>query len=84
MRDPELTPSARMLAEMRAWSESFFEFAMRISRQHQLHFQDIDVSEDKIKLLTRLASESIRKQRELETTDDIPFDEFLRRYFAQG
>ncbi|WP_133510127.1 glutamate--cysteine ligase [Candidatus Thiosymbion oneisti] len=84
VRDPELTPSARMLAEMRANAESFFDFAQRTSQQYRDRFRSSSLDTEYETLFERLSRESWERQRELEETDDMGFDEFLERYFAQG
>jgi glutamate--cysteine ligase len=83
VRDPELTPSARMLAEMRANSESFFEYARRTSHGYRDRFRGLSLSAEREALFKRLSRESWKRQRELELSDDIGFDEFLAQYFAQ-
>lgn len=83
VRDPDVTPSARMLAEMRANGEGFFEYAQRISSQHKEYFLGLELSAERRELFESLSRESRERQQELEMTDDIGFDEFLKRYFAQ-
>lgn len=41
VRDPGLTPSARMLAEMRANGEGFFGFARRVSERYRDRFRSL-------------------------------------------
>jgi glutamate--cysteine ligase len=83
VRNTEQTPSARMLSEMRANNETFFEYARRVSEQHRDHFLGLDLSDERQAFFDRLARESRDRQRELEETDDISFDAFLERYFAK-
>ncbi len=82
LMDAEKTPSARMLAEMRERGESFFEFAQRMSKQHQRYFNQLESLEDQY-LLEQEAGDSWRRQREIEASDSMSFDEFLSDYFAQ-
>ncbi|MBK1720989.1 glutamate--cysteine ligase [Thiocystis violacea] len=81
---PDATPSARMLAEMRARGESFFDFAQRLSCEHRRHFQAQALAAERSDDFGRWAAESIVKQREIEDADDLSFDDFLERYFAQS
>jgi len=83
VRDPERTPSARMLAEMRANGEGFFAFARRVSEQYRDHFRDLPLDTEYATLFQRLSRESRERQRELEETDDMGFDAFLAHYLAQ-
>jgi glutamate--cysteine ligase len=84
VRDPGLTPSARMLAEMRSNGESFHELARAVSEEHRDYFRRLDLSAARAAELERLALESRQRQREIEAADDLSFDEFLARYFAQS
>ncbi|MEA3277675.1 MAG: glutamate--cysteine ligase [Pseudomonadota bacterium] len=83
VRDPALTPSARMLAEMRANGEGFSEFARRVSDQHRDYFHGLALSPERQRFFERLARESHERQREIEAGDHVSFDEFLEGYFAQ-
>ena len=83
VQEPDSTPSAQMLAEMRANKESFFEYARRTSEQHRDRFRGLSLSAERQALFERLSRESRERQRELEEKDDIGFDAFLERYFAQ-
>jgi len=83
VRDPNRTPSARMLAEMRSEGEGFFHFAMRMSQQHQRYFQELPANAALQQRLTGLAEQSWVQQRALESADHEPFPAYLQRYFAQ-
>lgn len=83
VKDPDKTPSARMLAEMRANDEGFFHYALRKSREHQKYFQGLDLSPDTVAKFRNLADESWRKQKAIEDSETESFDDYLQRYFAQ-
>ncbi|WP_369163182.1 glutamate--cysteine ligase [Candidatus Thiodiazotropha sp. LNASS1] len=83
LQDADLTPSARMLAEMRGNGESFFQFAQRMSKQHQHTFMQQEHSSQDQLLLRQEATDSWQRQRELEASDRVSFDLFLEDYFAQ-
>ena len=83
LADPERTPSARMLAEMRASGENFFRCARRLSEQHRRHFEARPLTEERTRFFAAAAEESLRVQRDIEARDGESFEEFLRRYFAQ-
>ena len=83
VNDPDLTPSARILASMRQKGMPFAPFAMKISRQHQRYFKDRRLGDDAAAQYRRLAEQSHANQREIEARDEVDFDEFLERYFAQ-
>jgi len=82
--DPDLTPSARMLAEMRTSGEGFQDYARRLSEAHGHQWRAHKLDPAREAELLRLVDESKRRQAEIEAADDVDFDTFLARYFAQG
>jgi glutamate--cysteine ligase len=83
LQESELTPSARMLREMREKGEGFYHFAQRMSKQHQHDFMQQRGTTEEQKLLSQEVEDSWRRQREIEASDTLSFDEFLEEYFAQ-
>ncbi len=83
LANSDLTPSARMLAEMRASGENFFRCARRLSEQHRNHFKAQPLSEERVQFFTEAAAQSLQTQRDIEAADTLSFDEFLQRYFEQ-
>ncbi|MCW8944431.1 MAG: glutamate--cysteine ligase [Sedimenticola sp.] len=81
--DPELTPSARMLQEMREQGEGFFHFAKRKSLQHRDFFSGLVPATERYRLLLAEAETSIEQQRQLEQPDQQTFAQFLAEYFSQ-
>lgn len=82
--NPELTPSARMLAEMRQTRESFFEFARRKSLEHQWYFAELPIAEEQEQMLGEMAERSLARQREIEAQDTQDLDAYLQAYFSQS
>ena len=80
--DPQLLPSARVLEEMRARSEAFFEFAMRKSEEHRATLLAATLPAARSAALEAEAAVSLRTQREIEAADRLSFPEYLERYFA--
>jgi len=81
--EPDSTPSARVLEELRAANCSFFDFALNASRGHRDYFSSIAVlSEFRHEELVREARESIIRQQDIEASDEVDIDEYLARYFA--
>ncbi len=81
---PELTPSARMLDEMREKGEGFYQYAMRMSRQHQASFAAETLSNEKIQFYKSLAKTSLEQQLHIEQSDTLPYATFIERYFANA
>jgi len=84
VRDPELTPSARMLNEMRDRGEGFYHFAERLSRTHQHFFKNLPMRETRERYYSELAVKSLEDQRAWEAADEIAFAQYLERYFSQS
>jgi glutamate--cysteine ligase len=82
--DPDRTPSARMLKEMRAQGETFIAFAMRWSLKYAAEFRSLPVPAEALDRLTQLAAQSLNEQTQIEASDAIPFEQYLEQYFAQA
>jgi glutamate--cysteine ligase len=81
--ESELTPSARILAEMHEHQEPFFHFAKRLSEQHQNYFKLLSPNFEREAFFLETARQSWQRQQDMETPDTLPFAEYLKRYFAQ-
>jgi len=81
--DADLTPSARMLEAMRREGEGFYHFALRMSRQHQTYFNDIELDPLRREMFNRMTNQSLTQQREMEADNGESFADYLKRYFAQ-
>jgi glutamate--cysteine ligase len=80
--DPELTPSARVLAEMRQRSESFTAFSLRQSEAHADYFRARPLAAGVQGDFEAMARESIEQQAETERQDEGDFDTFVAAYQA--
>jgi len=81
VRDTAMTPSARMLEEMRENGESFYEFARRKSAEHHRYFDSREIDAERLAGFRELASDSLEKQQQREAATRGSFDEFLNNYF---
>lgn len=81
--NPENTPSARMLQEMRDQGEGFFQFAKRKSLQQRDYFSDFVPDAGRYRMFLEEAEASLARQRDMELADDVSFGQFLADYFAQ-
>jgi glutamate--cysteine ligase len=81
--EPERTPSARMLQEMREQGEGFFHFAKRKSLQHRDYFNGFVPDTQRYQMLLRESEVSLSRQQEMEQQDSGDFAGFLADYFAQ-
>jgi glutamate--cysteine ligase len=82
IQDVQLTPSARLMAELNA-GESFFDLALRMSVMHKAYFLDLyPPNEERLKEFSEEARESLAAQQANEAADAGTFEEYLSRYFA--
>lgn len=84
VRHPDMTPSARILEEMRERDEGFFHYSKRVSEQHRAYFAQLPIPGNRFDELDREARDSIAKQAAIEAADQVSFDKFLEDYFAQA
>lgn len=81
--DPDLTPSARILAEMHDTQEGFFAFAKRQSGRHQTYFAGLPIDPQQIHFFKEQSRQSWLQQRTLEAQDTLSFEAYLQHYMAQ-
>jgi glutamate--cysteine ligase len=83
LRDPALTPSARVLVEMqRERNASYTEFVREISARHRATLMAKEFPGSEHQRFVRLAAESIDEQARIEAADTLPFEEYRKRYLA--
>ncbi len=83
-RDPNRTPSARILAAMDQGEGSFFHFARHRSEAFRDYFHNHSLSTEREAELEKLASESLLQQEEMEARPAPDFKEYLANYFGQS
>ncbi len=83
VNNPELTPSARMLDDMRQDHESFYHFAERMSKKHFHYYKNLHLNTEQEIFYRNEAKLSIEKQQAMEKSDQISFEQYLSNYFAQ-
>ena len=83
VEDPEATPSARVLREMRERDLPFFRLAMSYSQQWGEHFRSRELSAEVQNRLSDEATQSLKRQQELEASEDISFEDYLARFYDQ-
>jgi len=83
LHDADLTPAARILAEMRDQRLSFSQFAMQHSLAHERHFRSRPLPPDRHAHFAELAEASWHAQQQIEASDQLDFDSFLQAYQQQ-
>jgi glutamate--cysteine ligase len=80
--DCSLTPSARVLAELRERGESFRAFALRHSQEHAQALRAQPLSAAQVASFEAMAAQSLAEQAELEGAEAGDFDTFVAAYQA--
>ena len=81
--DPELTPSARILREMRENDLPFFRLAMAYSERWADYFRKRPLPASIRDAFEREAQRSLAAQAAVEQADDISFEQHLDNFFSQ-
>jgi glutamate--cysteine ligase len=81
--NPELTPSARILAGMEKQQQPFAPYALAISEQHRQFFKNQSLSPELKDEFIQLAEQSFITQKNIEAFDYNSFPDFLQCYFSQ-
>lgn len=82
VENPDLTPSAKMLAAMQTAEKPFSCFTVNQSAKLAKFFSSQSLDENVRQEFKKLAVQSHEKQREFEAAPQLPFEQFLQNYFA--
>lgn len=83
LENPELTPSARVLRDMTSAQQSFYAHTLALAEQHRAYFATQPLAEKDYADFAQMSAQSLHKQTELETQQQVNFDEYLESYYAQ-
>jgi glutamate--cysteine ligase len=84
LADPDTTPSARVLAQLRANGGSFCAFGMRQSQAHAAHFRARPLSPGQVAGFEALGAQSLAEQALIEQTPAGSFDDYVAAYRASN
>ncbi|NIP13396.1 MAG: glutamate--cysteine ligase [Pseudomonadales bacterium] len=82
IREPSLTPSARVLAVMQTQGIPFFRFAMNQSIAHKGYFDEHPLRGEQLAEHQATSEQSLAREKEIEAGDRVDFDTFLKDYLA--
>lgn len=82
VRNPDLTPSGKLLNGMRKAEKSFYRYAMELSLEHRRNLSSGTINSKDLARLEAASSVSIERQKEIEAADSQGFDEFLAEWNA--
>lgn len=83
LANAEATPSARLLQELHDRGSGFFAFAMEAAQGHKEYFSALaSPNPEHLQHLESEALDSHRRQKEIENSDTLSFEQYLANYFA--
>lgn len=83
VKNPELTPSARVLSSLRSASEGFLQFTLGLAQAHRDYFLALLADGEKDRFFRDLADASLAEARTAAEQDEKPFERYLAEYFSQ-
>lgn len=83
LQDPRLTPAAKILQTMSDTQQTYYRCNKALAEQHQAYFASRPLDEACYQQYKKLAAESHNKQHQIETENEIHFDEYIAQYYAQ-
>ena len=78
--NPTLTPSGRMLDQMKNENLSFFEFSMEYSKRHSRTLRETKIDSTFLEHMRSISSKSLLDQKNIEDSDSIEFETFLEQW----
>lgn len=83
VQNADATPSARILNQMLSENISFYEFSTEMLENSERLFKQKKLAPETNRKFEQLAAQSHTRQLEIESNDQLSFDEFLEHYFAR-
>ncbi len=81
INNPDLTPSAIALSQMKERNQGFFDYTNSLSKQYKIDFLSNTINQKHFDYLDHQAKISCKKQQQIEASDLVDFDTFLTEYF---
>ncbi len=80
INNPALTPSGRMLDQMKSENVTFFEFSMEHSKRHSRTLREAKIDEIFLEYMQSISNKSLLEQQDIENSDSIDFETFLEQW----
>lgn len=81
--DPDATPSARLLQELREQNMGFFRYVLQCANRHKDYFAALQaLGPERLDLFEREVADSLERQRQIEAADQVCFEDYLKAYYA--
>ena len=84
LKDPDLTPSAQLLAQLQAGNGSLSDALLKLAQAQADELKAKPMQRSRESLLAQLIDTSHQQQHDIEADDQVSFDDFLRDYFDRA
>ena len=82
IEEPELTPSARLISELRETGQPMAHYGLKLSADYRDYFKSLAPEMNTHwSMLAEESELSVQRQAEVEAADNVDFDEYLAAYF---
>jgi glutamate--cysteine ligase len=81
--NPDETPAALLLSEMKNSGKTYFQTALQHARGHRDHFLKTPLDKELTRHFEDLARDSLAKQSAIEKADHLDFEQYLANFYAQ-
>lgn len=81
INDLSSTFSGKIVSKIEARKDGFFPYAMDLSKKHQQYFADRPLQGERLDYFQQEAADSHVRQKAIEDSDEISFEEFLQNYY---
>ena len=82
MQAPETLPSARVLAAMQGFDNSFVQFVRDQSIKTQAEFLQMPWTPEQQTRFEQMSRESVAEQKKIEAADTMPFEIYRQQYLS--
>ncbi|MFC3093179.1 glutamate--cysteine ligase [Alteromonas sediminis] len=82
--DPSKTFSGRWLSNLLAHNKDNGELGLDLAEQYRAQLRDHNYVHLNSDMFKQQAAASLQSQREKEQIEDVPFDDFIKQYFAEA
>jgi glutamate--cysteine ligase len=82
LQAPETLPSARVLAAMQGFDNSFVQFVRAQSVQTQAHFLQLPWTAEQQARFEAMSQQSVAEQKKIEAADTMPFEIYREKYLS--
>lgn len=81
--NPDKTPSAKIINELKENDCGFYHFAMEKALEHEAYFRNKPLNAEDFDRFQQQSTESLKQQTDIENNDTQTFEQYLAAYFEK-